>query len=319
MPEIPLPVPALRTRGVVVLIDDDHGFLQTLEELLSSDDYSIASFTDPAALHAFMGPRLAAAAEERSKISGIWRAQMEPQGTVAVDALRYFATPNRFEMPLVLISDYAMPRETGLSVCSKYAESGVQRVLLTGVADTNVAVSAFNAGYIEQYVQKHGSTFPTSIMDALNRQLAVSSARRGASLAEKLPADLTKVLATPAAAAGLRDLLARLDVHEYMLLGEPQGLVGVTRGGDALWIQLETQTSLGDLEDILQLASVDALALERVRRRKSLVAVEWMQQIGQMQQEREALVLSTSPLLLAAAYPLDLPTDLRPAKPAEVF
>jgi FixJ family two-component response regulator len=319
MPELTLHLPVLRTYGAVVAIDDDHGFLQTLGELLACDDYSVSTFSDPAALHAFMEARRARSVEDRAKLAGIWRAQMEPQGTVALDALRYFAAPNRFEMPLALVSDYAMPRETGLSVCARYGSSGVRRILLTGVADTNVAVSAFNSGSIEQYVQKQGSTFPSSIIDTLRRQLAVAAAARGAGLAEQLNSSLTAVLADPAAASALQGLLTRLKVREYMMLGEPQGILGITREGTALWIQLETESSLDDLEDILNVAEVETAALERVRRREALVAVEWMQQIGQAQQEQPAMVVSRAPLLLAAVYPLQLPTDLRPATPAETF
>lgn len=307
----------LRTRGVVALIDDDQGFLLTLAELLASDHYRVQPFSDPAALHAFLGERIRRLTDERAKIGAIWRAQVEPQGTVAVDALRYFASPERFDSPLVLVSDYAMPRETGLSVCSKYGDSGLQRILLTGVADTNIAVSAFNSGYIEQYVQKQGTNFPTSIIDALERQLQISAAQRGGQLAANLRADLITVLANEAASDALQAYLKQLNVCEFMMLGDPQGMLAITRTGTALWIQLETASSLEDLEDILSLAEVSKAAVQRVRQRESLVAVEWMPQLGLPPEEGRATRLCAEPLLLAASFDLQLPADLQPAMPAE--
>lgn len=319
MTDTALPLPALRTRGVVALIDDDPGFVDILAALLTCDDYSVSPFTDPAALHEFMTARLPDLAQQWSKIGALGRSQIDAQGNVAVEALRFFATPSRFDLPLVLISDYAMPRETGLSVCSKYSDAGVQRVLLTGVADTNIAVSAFNSGFIEQYVQKQGEFFPTTISEVVRGQVAVAASRQGAPLAKMLPAELTATLAHPSAAAGLRDLLSKLHVREHIMLGEPQGMLAITATGEAVWIQLETENSLGDLEHILEIASVDAAALQRVRRHKSLMAVEWMQQIGQAPVEQDARVLSKAPLLLAATYPLQLPPELRPAVPTKGF
>lgn len=318
MADTALPLLPLHTRGIVVVIDDDHDFVKTVEAL-HDDDYSVATFTEPAELHKFMAARMPAMAQHRSKIAALSRAQAEAQGTVAVEALRFFATPARFDVPLVLVSDHAMPLETGVSICSKYGDSGVQRVLLTGVADTIVAISAFNSGFIEQFLQK-GTNFPDGTFESLRRQLAISESRLGSPLAEMLPAELTTTLAHPTAKAALRELLAKLQVREYMMLGNPQGILGVTATGDAVWIQLETEDSLDDLvEHIIELECAGPATLERIRRRKSLIATGWMHQIGQELVEQDSRVLSTTPLLLAATYHLQLPPEFRPAVRAEGF
>lgn len=316
MTDTALPFPSVRTRGVVALIDDDSGFVHTLTDLLACYDFSVAAFTHPAALHEFMTTRLHSLSLQRSQIDAIRRAQAE--GNVAIEALRFFATPTRFDMPLALISDYSMPSETGLSICSKYSDAGIRRVLLTGVADMSVAVFAFNSGFIEQYIQKQGERFPMTIVEALREQLTISALRRGAPLAEELSAELASTLANPTAAAALWKLLEKLQVREYMMIGEPQGMLAITATGKAIWIQLETESSVGDLiEHILDLACVDSAALERIRQRKSLMATEWMQQIDREPEEQDAQVLSVAPVLLAAAYTLQLPSELRPAVPAK--
>lgn len=309
-----LPLPLLSTQGRIVLIDDDAGFLATLEGMLSGE-HRVTAFTEPAALHRFLAGRIDLLAAERMALAELWRAQAETRGTVAVQALRFFARPERFDTPLVLVSDYAMPLETGVSVCSRYANTGLRRVLLTGVADSTVAVKAFNAGAIDQFVEKQGSRFPASVLEALQRQLAASAAARAASLADRIAPELTAALASPEATKALRALLARLDVQEHLLLGEPQGLLAIARGGRPLWIQLETQASLGALQDVLELAQLPLALRQRVRERQALVAMEWMQQLGAPAGEAQAIVLGSAPLLLAAVFPLELAADLRPATP----
>lgn len=307
------PLPPLQTHGCVVLIDDDPDYVSTLEDLLSFRNYSTQAFTDPAALHDSVGQRVSALKREQAALSEIWRAQLEASGTVAEKALEFFASPDRLDTPLVLVTDYAMPAETGVSLCSRPEYSVTERVLLTGVADNAIAVSAFNAGAIGQFVQKQGASFPTSIVNAVEGRLVASAVRRAAQLANALPRDLSSVLSTGDASAALRALLDAQDVREYMMLGQPQGIVGITSKGAALWVQLETATSLEDLDDVLQLAKATAAIRKRVGERKTLVAPDFMKQLGAEPTEQPALVLSRDPLLIAAVHPLTLPAPLTPS------
>lgn len=311
------PLPPLRTHGCVVLIDDDADYVSTLEDLLSFRDYGTEAFTDPAALHAFVGPRVSALKQEQVALSEIWRAQLEASGTVAEKALEFFASPDRLDTPLVLVTDYAMPTETGVSLCSRPEYNVLERVLLTGVADNAIAVSAFNAGAIDQFVQKQAASFPMSIVNAVEGRLVASAMRRAAQLANALPRDLSSVLSASDASAALRALLHTHDVREYMMLGQPQGIVGITSTGAALWIQLETASSLQDLDDVLQLARTSSAIRKRVSERQALVAPDFMKQIGADPTEQPAHVLSRDPLLVAAVHPLTLPAALTPRVSAE--
>jgi FixJ family two-component response regulator len=55
----------------------------------------------------------------------------------------------------VLIMDYAMPNMTGLDVFEQINIPGMQKILLTGVADESIAITAFNQGLIDGYIKKH--------------------------------------------------------------------------------------------------------------------------------------------------------------------
>lgn len=306
-------LPALRTHGCVALIDDDFDYVHTLEDLLSFQNYSTVRFTEPSELHAFLGQRLDALANEQRMLAEIWRAQLEASGNVAELALRFFSGTERFDTPLVLVTDYAMPAETGVALCSRPEYARLERILLTGVADNAVAVSAFNAGAIDQFVQKQGASFPKSISAAVDACLLASASRRSAHLANALQNDLCSVLNTPAPSAALRELLRTFDVREYMMLGQPQGVLGITGKGAALWVQLETQSSLQDLDDVLDLARASQPLRRRVRDREALVAPDFMKQLGAELSEQPVRTLSIDPLLLAAVHPLTLPASLKPA------
>jgi hypothetical protein len=205
-----------------------------------------------------------------------------------------------------------MPAETGVSLCSRPEYAGLERVLLTGVADNAIAVNAFNAGAIDQFVKKHDSNFATSIVGAVDARMVASAVRRGAQLANALSRDLAAVLSAPGASAALSELLRTHDIREYMMLGQPQGLLGITSKGAAHWIQLETTNSVQDLDDVLQLAKTSATVRRQIADHQALLAPDFMKQIGMEATLQPALVLSRDPLLIAAVHPLTLPAPLKP-------
>jgi CheY-like chemotaxis protein len=221
-----------------------------------------------------------------------------------MEALRFFARPDRLELPLVLVSDYAMPAETGLSLCARHRYPGLQRILLTGVADTQVAVSAFNAGVIEQYVRKQSRTIAEDITSALQGRVQASAERRGAQLASAFAPEFSAAFDTPGVQHAMRALFDRLDIREYMMLGSPQGVLGITSAGEMVWVQLETSASLQELDDIVRLAGVEPASARRVAHRECLVAADFMQQAGRPPTEAPVQVLCSAPLLLAALHPL---------------
>ena len=60
----------------------------------------------------------------------------------------------RFSTPSVVVIDYSMPSMNGLELCASLTNPYVKRILLTGQADTELAVQAFNAGLIDQFISK---------------------------------------------------------------------------------------------------------------------------------------------------------------------
>jgi len=69
--------------------------------------------------------------------------------------------------------DYDMPGINGLTVCEKIKDSRIKKILLTGVADEQVAINAFNRGLIDYFIRKHDPDSPQLVLDftqdAINR------------------------------------------------------------------------------------------------------------------------------------------------------
>lgn len=94
-----------------------------------------------------------------------------PSNTPVGDALFSSQRPldkQRFFEPSVFVVDYQMPGVNGLEICKQITNPYIKKVLLTGVADENVAIKALNEGIIDYYIHKGELELATKIITAIN-------------------------------------------------------------------------------------------------------------------------------------------------------
>lgn len=141
----------------VVLIDDDMAFLEMLSEKLEKQELPCKTFSEfqPALDHIKNNQLTHSLVRKLSK--------EHPE-----DAIDSFLTnievkrirdlvydKNRFNGISVAIIDYAMPKENGISVCNKLSIAFLKKVMLTGQAQSDVAIKAFNENLIDRFYVKN--------------------------------------------------------------------------------------------------------------------------------------------------------------------
>ena len=62
--------------------------------------------------------------------------------------------PRRYEQISVLIADYAMPGANGLECCAAVKDKYIKKALLTGEAENDLGIKAFNERRIDKFIQK---------------------------------------------------------------------------------------------------------------------------------------------------------------------
>jgi CheY-like chemotaxis protein len=62
--------------------------------------------------------------------------------------------PKRFLDNTVLVVDYAMPSMHGVDVCKELRHLPIKKIMLTGEADDEIAIDAFNQGIIDKFIRK---------------------------------------------------------------------------------------------------------------------------------------------------------------------
>ena len=194
--------------------------------------------------------------------------------------LRYWAvSASRYELAQICVVDYAMPGTDGLRVLNTLLDWPGSRVLLTGQADEQIAIQAFNNGLIDQFVPKQTTDITRHLLGVLRKLSQTPHPRLNTLWRAALRPAQQSMLQIPSVAQALR---AYTEQHwvEYVVLGEPFGLVGLDSMGNCHWLQLEPTASLPDLAELAGSAGLGFDAVRAVQAGQRLAAVELHQQMG---------------------------------------
>jgi CheY-like chemotaxis protein len=283
--------PLFHRPGSIVFLDDDADYLEMLALILPRH-WHVKLFLRPADCIAQLNrepPFWEADAWTQQQQVDAWRAgkPLIPQ------MLDYWSKyTERYALARVCVVDYSMPEMDGLQALSELRDWPGARVLLTGQADEQIAVQAFNRGLIEQFIAKQAPDVTKRLISAIEQLLATPHARH----AQTWRATLTPAQNALLRDAGTaRDLLALASGRwvEHVVIGAPFGILGLDAEGRASWLQLETPDGLHAQAELAQLEGLPQQDLSDIQRGRKLPDLELRQALG-----------STAAPQVAATFPL---------------
>lgn len=229
--------------------------------------------------------------------------------------LRYWANnPARYQLVQTCVIDYAMPGTDGLKVLNTLLDWPGARILLTGQADDQIAIQAFNGGLIDQFIAKQAPDIAGRLVGALAKLARTPHPRLNTLWRAVLQPAQQSLLQVPSVVAALQQFALRQWV-EYAVLGEPFGILGLDVQGQCQWLQLEPTGSLHELAELAGTAGLAPEVVRAVQAAQQLPAVELHQQLGLRGPIRTAPAFSVGDegLLTAALFTLapdELPQPL---------
>jgi CheY-like chemotaxis protein len=238
-----LPVYAHPT--LTVLVDDSDSFLKSLSFQL---DPMLASMTFHDTSEALRWLRMSAQ-DGGLPLHVNFDMQNLPadQCNVALDLERIYRIAEqrqRFATPSVLVVDYSMPQMNGLEFCEAVAHLPCKKVLFTGAADEKIAVSAFNRGLIDRYIQKSDD----HALDILEVEIAALQRSyfdaRSETLRELVLLHNYHFLGDPALAALVQELKSSMGFVEHYIFPNPTGILFLDRHGKATLMMIETRQGM---------------------------------------------------------------------------
>lgn len=208
----------------VVLVDDDPDFLDAVSLILPRDlSYRLFQSARQALTH------INDAQQHAELIRRVYSSYKT--GPFDSDTLTHIEinelykevyNAQRFSTPSVVVVDYSMPSMNGLEFCASLTNPYVKRILLTGQADTDLAVQAFNAGLIDQFISKKDQ----DLEEKLKRSIATLQ-QQYFSKSFKLITDpviansQSRFISNPDFIAYFNALREQHKIIEYYLIDEP--------------------------------------------------------------------------------------------------
>jgi len=299
--------PLFHRPGTVVFLDDDPDYLEMLALVLPRR-WHVKLFMRPAECINYLQqepPFWEADAWNQQQLITEWR-----DGKALIpQVLAYWSKyTERYALTRVCVVDYSMPGMDGLQALSELVEWPGSRVLLTGQADEQVAVRAFNRGLIDQFIAKQTPDISRRLIDAVEQLLATPNARHEQTWRVTLSPEQNALLRTPAASRDLKALAAKHWI-EHVVIGDPFGVLGMDSNGRVSWLQLETRQGLHALAELAEIEGVPAAGLEDIRRGRKLADLELRQALGRQgpPQLTTATPLGQGDALLGALFVIEAP------------
>lgn len=291
--------PIYRRPGGVVFLDDDPAYLEMLAEVMP-EHWPVRLFTRPADCIRYLEQEPAELEADSWRHKDILDRWHNGQNLIA-QILSYWreAGPWRFGLSQVCVVDYSMPAMNGLQVLERLAGWPGARVLLTGRADEQIAVAAFNASLIEQYVPKQASEISRRLARSIQQLLDGAWGLQAQAWRASLSREQMAVISMPPVGRRLQALAEQHRWVEHVVIGDPFGVLALDDAGQAAWLQLEHQSRLGELAELAASAGVGDADLDQIRCGYCLFDGEFQLAIGSDHGELNE-AMSLGPGVLAA-------------------
>jgi len=292
-----------RRPGGVVFLDDDQNYVEMLAEVMPRGWYVRLLMRPVACIDLLLKelPLWEADAWAQQEIINRWRAG----ASLIPQILQYWREDctSRFGLTQVCVVDYSMPAMSGLRVLSELTGWSGARVLLTGRADEQLAVSAFNRGLIDQFIPKQSPELRQRLTEVIQNLLRSPHARHQQIWRATLTREQHALLCDPAIARELENLALKHGWIEHVVIGVPFGVLGLDPNSGVSWLQLEPTRNLQELAEMAESQGWDASTVQDIRAGRKLLDLELQLALGSHQkpQPREAFAIGSDPVLLHAA------------------
>ena len=225
----------------LLVLDDDPDYVESFK-FHFGDQFPCVSYTQPErAIEHILSqeaqrPTLDSIAAQPGAGLRAHRGQTEPVIGGAEQILRMLGDSSRFRRVSVLVVDYDMPSMTGVQVCRALHHLPVRKLLLTGKAGVETAISAFNEGVIDTFLTKHDpeieKTLPRQILRLQDEYFKTTTDGLAAALRrEDIP-----FMTDPRVIESIDSLIKDRNVVEHYLMANPTGALLIDQSGAALML-----------------------------------------------------------------------------------
>ncbi|MFT3742434.1 MAG: hypothetical protein QM752_07255 [Gammaproteobacteria bacterium] len=164
---------------------------------------------------------------------------------------------DRFKQISLLVADYFMPGRNGLECCDAISDKFIQKLLLTGDAQDDLAIEAFNKKRINQFIRKGTSNLTQVLNDRieelqLNYFLQLSDYLRG-TMSNNDDEYVLGILDDPIFARFFYDLCEENQIVEYYILDNQGSFLLLDDKAQAYWLLVKDEVEMQSLSEFAKM------------------------------------------------------------------
>lgn len=177
--------------------------------------------------------------------------------------------PKRNDEISVIIVDYRMPEINGLTLCKLLKRMHVRAkiILLTGGADLQTAIDAFNDNIIDRFIEKRSTTLSEDIINAVTELSHQYYYEKTSSILTHLEARKSSSLSDPDFITFFNSWRKDHSITEYTLIDKNGSFCMMNRDGESSYFIIHTDNSLDSFIEINEDEADATPFLESIKRR----------------------------------------------------
>ncbi|HVV67818.1 MAG TPA: response regulator [Gammaproteobacteria bacterium] len=245
-------IPALYHPTQILLLDDDAEFINSLS-LSLADQFKCRLFTSPELAQQFLLDNHHWQQALRAKYVQMNEEEFS-QFSVNIEIFNIHLemfNPKRFERAGILVVDYDMPSMNGLEVARILrSKLPIKIILLTGEADQNTAVEAFNQREIDRFLLKSHPDYHTQLVRYINELQQDYFAEISAAVLEPLIVQENHPLQDNHYRELFENLKIKHQIIEYYLLDDSGSFLMLNTNAEPTWLIARTPADMALFYDM---------------------------------------------------------------------
>lgn len=270
-------IPCCYYPTTVAIIDDNSNFLNSFKlELLNTANIATQLFDNPQTALKFFTQEYQPHFFLERCITHLEEEQSDHR-IIDFDLKEIYQeiyNPSRFDQISVIIVDYAMPGLDGLSLCRSITHKNIKKIMLTGEADEQIAIKAFNEGIIHKFVRKDDPDFTHSINVAVQEFQSHFFQELSEMIVTVLTKDPTRppaLLDDPVFIDFFSNLVRDLNVAEFYLTDSFGSFMFLTEEGEMSWLTIKNAEEMLAWSEIARYASAPKAIYEPIKMGKKIL------------------------------------------------
>lgn len=251
----------------IILVDDDSSFVKTLGLHLSKK-FLVETHTDP--LTALSSIKKASKGVGILNPHCILDEADEEQGDCSISLSKVSALAScadKSELSTLIIADYKMPEKNGIEFFEELSDVSSMKILLTGNADLDLALDAFNRKVVDKFLVKNSSRMMEEIYSNIRECQHAFFKEQSYPILTRLALPEDSLLNSREFCVHFQEVLITNDISEYYLLDKVGSYLLQTAKGKKVYFSILLDRQFDEYLDIAKTSRASSKLINMLEKR----------------------------------------------------